>query len=204
MTIEQRIQSILGDKPIRFLQVGGFDGISRDKMHPLIMRNIEWQGIIVEPIPQYFKRLQQTYLGFDRVQLENIAIGFGGPTTMYYVDPFGGMPDWFEQTASFSFEHVKRHAEQFVDQPIHEIVVETQTVSSVIEAIDGPLDLLFVDAEGFDYEVVKQAPLDELQVVVFERVHLSESRLNAVSALLLSAAFTLYAYSCDIVAVKGE
>jgi hypothetical protein len=56
-----------------FVEIGANDGQKHDHLHPFVMSGA-WRGVLVEPVPYLFARLQRNYAGVDRLALENVAI----------------------------------------------------------------------------------------------------------------------------------
>jgi hypothetical protein len=44
-----------------FLQIGAYDGLAGDPLRPIVAEDERWYGILVEPQPQAFERLQRNY-----------------------------------------------------------------------------------------------------------------------------------------------
>eukprot|EP00288_Rhodomonas_lens_P002868 CAMPEP_0177732996 /NCGR_PEP_ID=MMETSP0484_2-20121128/23431_1 /TAXON_ID=354590 /ORGANISM="Rhodomonas lens, Strain RHODO" /LENGTH=346 /DNA_ID=CAMNT_0019246311 /DNA_START=43 /DNA_END=1080 /DNA_ORIENTATION=+ len=55
------------------LQIGACDGSSFDPVHD-ILKHLSWGGLLVEPLPDIFRRLQHTYAAFPLVTLANVAV----------------------------------------------------------------------------------------------------------------------------------
>ena len=56
-----------------FVEIGSNDGERSDHLRPFILSR-RWSGIMVEPVPYIFERLQRNYGGTDRIVLANLAI----------------------------------------------------------------------------------------------------------------------------------
>lgn len=56
-----------------FIQIGANDGVTGDDLRKFIEK-YNWHGILVEPVPHVFKRLQNNYSGFKHLIFENSAI----------------------------------------------------------------------------------------------------------------------------------
>ena len=89
----------------RFVQIGANDGMLEDPLREFILAN-RWRGVLVEPVPYLFERLQRTYRDIDRVSLENVAIADReGSMPFYYVRESSGdptVPVWHAGLGSFS------------------------------------------------------------------------------------------------------
>ena len=83
---------------VRFVQLGSNDGLSGDPLHELV-RERRWTGLLVEPIPALFERLQANYRDVDGLQFLQCAVGDqDGPITLYRVQGTRpGDPDYVDQ-----------------------------------------------------------------------------------------------------------
>lgn len=165
-------------QPVGFVQVGAFDGSANDPIHDLVLR-FGWRGVLVEPQPEAFARLQQTYAGIDGLVFLNAAIGPRAGTRPFYFisgdEP--GDPWWRGQVASFRREHLMKHirddhrlADRIASQD-----VRTLTLDDVFSRAPAPVQVLQIDAEGYDGQIVASLDLDAHRppVIRFEHKHLS-------------------------------
>jgi len=157
------------------VQVGACDGISLDPIHDYVAKG-QSRAILIEPNPASFARLQKTYAGVPNITLLEVALGSQdgeahlfrskrGVETGQPLNPF---------VASFDLQHLIRHGEKAED--IERITVPCLTLSSLLAEFDlTKIDLLQIDAEGFDAEVVRMAlRLPDLPACIhFEHKHLS-------------------------------
>lgn len=68
------------------------------------------------------------------------------------------MPDWYDQTASFKYDAMLEleYAIPNVENYIIQEEVECATVTSLIKKHEiQKIDLVYIDVEGFDFEVIK-------------------------------------------------
>jgi FkbM family methyltransferase len=163
---------------VGFVQIGAFDGRTNDPIYDLVLRH-GWQGVLVEPQPEPFTRLRETYADVDGLVLVNAAVAEQrGSMTLWRVgNPQPDDPWWVAQAASFSREHLVGHISDRPD--LHDRIigqaVEAMTLSDVFERSPAPVDILQIDAEGYDAKIV--AMLDQIDVpptvVRFEHRNLS-------------------------------
>ena len=64
---------LLRNPRMTFLQIGAFDGVGEDDLRELVMTH-KLRGVLVEPQPAAFARLQQTYRNQPQVTLLQAAI----------------------------------------------------------------------------------------------------------------------------------
>jgi FkbM family methyltransferase len=167
-----------------FIEIGSNDGQQMDHLRPAI-RSHEWRGIMVEPVPYIFKRLEANYGDLDRVILENVAIADrNGSRPFYYLKPVEdwwdqGLPDWYETIGSFSKERVLAHGHDIpnIEERIETMEVPCLTFESLCErhGVGGQLDVLVLDTEGYDGEIMRTIDFTRYRplLVVYEHFHFS-------------------------------
>ena len=166
-----------------FVQVGSNDGEQHDPLRHEILRR-DWHGIMIEPVPYVFARLQRNYgtLG-NRVILENVAISeHDGALPFYHLAPVAsfeaaGLPQWYDGIGSFKQEHVLKHVTYIPD--IAERLVCTEVPSLTFESLCDKhgverVDLIHIDAEGSDFDVVQSIDLQRHRprLLIYEHYHL--------------------------------
>jgi FkbM family methyltransferase len=182
---------------LTFVQIGSNDGVANDPLHATV-RERRWSGVCVEPLPHLFDRLTSNYRGVEGVSCVRAAIAAErGTITMFTVDPAPGDPHWVDQLASLDAEVIRGHAYALPDLEGRIRPVEVPTLSLaelVAEHRLEAIDLMHVDAEGYDAEIIDQIPASAgwaPAVLIFERKHLPPARLAASEARLRSAGYHL-------------
>jgi FkbM family methyltransferase len=193
---------------VRYLQVGAFDGVSGDPIYPLIERH-GLQGILIEPQKDVFERLRANYARFPNFRLVNAAIGdHDGCSTLYRTKPGAG-PEWLGQIASFNRDVLMWHSRKLSNL---ESLVESEQVRCMTfdtlfreEAI-AKVDLLQIDAEGFDAEVLRlfDIPFRRPAIVHFEHIHLSVEDHEKATGLLVDQGYRVTASGTDTLAYLQE
>jgi FkbM family methyltransferase len=167
-----------------FIQIGSNDGKQHDPLRRAILRR-RWRGIMVEPVPYVFERLQRNQGRFhDRITLENVAIGDrDGNLPFYHLPPVNdhetqGLPAWYDAIGSFKREHLLKHAAYIpdIDQRLVCTEVPTLTFESLCKKhqVDD-VDLIQIDVEGYDFEVIRSIDLNQYRarLLVYEHYHLT-------------------------------
>ncbi|MHC4885189.1 MAG: FkbM family methyltransferase [Planctomycetota bacterium] len=192
------------------VQIGSNDGRTGDPLHDWLKRNKGWSAVLVEPVPFLFDRLKRTYSGERRFAFENAVINDGSEVTFYWVseEARAGLPElpfWHDQLAGFSREHITNHlpelAPYIVSEAFHGITLADLFDRQGLAGID----LLHIDAEGADFEILRQLDLERFRprVIIYERVHLSEEEVNR-SIRFLRSSYELFNLETDILAVVKE
>nr|MBV6630667.1 FkbM family methyltransferase [Oceanococcus sp. HetDA_MAG_MS8] len=194
---------------IKFLQVGSNDAVCDDPLQSYVS-NREWSGILVEPVPYVFERLQQRYGNNKRLELERAAVTrTEKQATFYYLrhssDPY--LPPWYDQIGSFDLAHLMKHREYIPDiaDRIVEESVRCITLKELCKKHDlDNLDLLHIDAEGHDFEILKDIQGLEFRpaVVLFEHKHFADADKNLCNELLDSLDYELIEDVHDTLAIQ--
>lgn len=170
-----------------FVQIGANDGIVDDPLREFVLAQ-RWRGVLVEPVPYLFERLQRNYAGHPGLQFANVAIAErSGQRPFHYVReaaPRPGQPGWDIGLASFDRDHILRHAAIFpdIESRLATIEVPCCTFDELCRAHGiASLDLLHIDCEGYDFEVLKAIDFTRYRplLLVYERHHLSAADREA-------------------------
>ena len=172
---------LLSHDSITLVQVGANDGQTHDPLNSLLSLK-RFRGIMLEPQPEVFRRLQETYKNHPQLTLVNAAISEKDETRILYcVSANAPGPVWTRGLASFDRNHLLKH-DGFVpdiQRYIEEVSVECITFETLFRRVPiGQIDLLQIDTEGYDAEVLKlfNVGLRKPSIINFEHRHLSESK----------------------------
>ena len=185
-------------KKLFFVQIGANDGYTADPIYNLV-KKYGWSGVLVEPVPEYFQKLKQSYKGVPNLSFANVAIADkNGYKTLYGFSDQA--PFWIKLHTktknSFSKKTILSHSwympnlEKFiVGQKVKAINVETL----IKEYTEGNVDMIFIDTEGYDFEILKQFDLKNLRpsVVYYEHKHLSLADKNKSWAMITEQGYKL-------------
>jgi len=197
-------------KPV-FVKVGANDGITGDPFSDILLANVRWTGLLIEPVPYCFDRLRANFHDARRFSLEQVAIGTtAGETTFYYVDrkaaeTIPNLPGWYDQLGSFNKNHILKHLDGVLEPFIIECKVEVLPLADVLKR-NGIQDVHFlhIDTEGYDHEVLKTFNLaNPAPIAIFvEHVHLPESERTEMHDLLRKYGYSVHDCGGDFFAVK--
>lgn len=186
---------------VKFLQIGGNDGISHDCLYQIVLKH-KWQGVVVEPLDEFFRKLQLNYSFYDKVEPVRYAIH---PTEqemiMFKLNPlkYGDYGFWAGGIASFNKKHLISH--NILDEDIIEEVVPCINLMKLIfEKNLKDLDYLQIDTEGFDFQILKMIDFKAIspKLIRFEYASLSESELSESKEILKN--YTLEQDGSDVFA----
>jgi FkbM family methyltransferase len=143
-----------------------------------------------------------TYGAHDRFAFEQVAISdSAGERWFYYVTADAireaGLPAWADQIGSFSRDHVLRHLKLAGADPeglVSKRMVRCAPLMSVLDRHRVErVDVLHIDAESYDYQVLKQLDFARFRpkLILYEHRHLGAEDRNAATALLAGAGYRL-------------
>ena len=196
----------------RFVQVGAHDGVSFDPISTQV-RSRRWTGVMVEPVPYLFARLQVHFGGSRRVRLENAAVSAApGPLPFFHLaedpDPAPDLPGWYDALGSFRRDVVLSHRDAIPDiaERLREIEVPCVTFDELClrHGLDD-VDLVHIDTEGYDWEVVQLIDLDRWHptALLYEHVHLAPADRDACAAHLEAHGYALLSDTMDTLAIRA-
>jgi len=175
--------------PFAFVQVGSNDGQYGDPLHSTLMRT-DVRGLLIEPVPELFERLTATYAGKPGLSFVQAAVAEqDGRRDFYWVPPTPADPPWADQLGSFNRDVVLSHAHDIPDiaSRVQTISVTCRTLSSLVhEAGLLRIDLLHIDAEGFDLAILKTIDFGAgwaPRHVLYEQKHLGSAAPTAIKLL---------------------
>jgi FkbM family methyltransferase len=194
-----------------FVQIGAYDGLASDPIQACV-RARRWKGILVEPQPDAFERLKRNYANIPNLIFENVAIAAReGFLPLYklkdeYSHLFHGD---HRMLSSFHRDHVMKHLTERVDpgHALETIQVPCLTFSDLLAKYAvQTIDLLQIDAEGYDYEILKIVEFDgrKPQIIRFEHAHLPSVGKGECIQFLISQGYRIVTGAYDMVAFQSR
>jgi FkbM family methyltransferase len=186
---------------IFFIQVGANDGQWGDRIYTFIRRD-KWSGILIEPQKVIFERLLNNYKKRNNLFFENVAIdSTEGERNLFKISFTDSQ--WASGISSF----IKNDIQKLIDagyvermakaesiklptkkeEWICEEKVKVQTLRNIIEKHQvKKIDLIIIDAEGYDFEIIKTIPFDYIKpgVIVYEHSHFNDDVKNECRSFL--------------------
>lgn len=194
-------------RDVRFVQIGSNDAVAGDPIIDHVLAH-GWRGLMVEPVPNVFERLQRRHGRNPRLVMECAAIGEQeGPRPFYCLEPMDRPPSpWYDQMGSFSREHIVKH-ERFhpgLSQHIREIQVPCLRLSTLLKkhGIER-FDFLHIDTEGADFEVLKSLDFKQYTpgLILFEHGHLPRAQREDCEAFLAARGYRVLYEGRDCMAL---
>ena len=195
----------------QFIQVGANDGSLNDPLIKFIIKKY-LKGVMIEPQPQIFEKLKINYekLDLDGIFLENIAIDRdSGFRNLYTVkNPSNPEDLWAHAAASFDRTHIEKMLSQDSLNAsggcIEKVAVRCENFEYILDKYQiSKLDLLQIDAEGYDFELLKIFPFCKVtpRIIHFEHIHLNEIDRDTSLKFLHNLGYSFIVEYFDITAV---
>ncbi|GAB2482221.1 FkbM family methyltransferase [Algoriphagus taiwanensis] len=201
------------------IQIGANDGITNDPIHKFIKRD-RWKGVLLEPQSGVFNQyLKDIYKKNKGLHLLCAGIGEKDGYLPLYKIGFSDMR-WATGLASFSKEKVEELFENGIvekncrkfgipipkeaEKRIVEEKVEIISPKSLQERFHlNTIDLLQIDAEGFDLEVIRifDIPTSQPKAIIFENVNHSKKELEECYQMLRGNGYRLREFGRDTLAM---
>lgn len=206
------IEKILNQDSVFIVQVGSNDGVNSDPLYNLIQKNKNWEALFIEPVPYLFEKLRNNYKNQSRFIFENLAINDGSRQTFYSVNDsvknkIPDLPKWYDQLGSFKRGHITKHLDGILEPFIDETIVNGATLQSVLNR-NGieKIDLLHIDAEGYDWLVLSQLDLMKFtpKIILYEHKHLSIEEKNHSLEFLKINNYSVYKLGSDFISIKSS
>jgi len=187
-----------------FIQVGSNDADMLDPLRRQILGR-QWSGIMIEPVPDIFERLQRKYSGKPGLVFENVAIADRDGTTELYYLPHSAdaeLPPWYDALASLRKDVILKH-EKFIhdiEQRVATMQVPCLTFNSLcVKHGVSSADLIQIDTEGYDYEIIKQIDLSRLRpkLLMFEHLHMDTATRQACVSYLHAQGYEFLSNGMD-------
>ena len=191
-----------------FVQVGANEGSTEDPLYRQI-RLKNWKGILIEPLRDEYRALQENYKDCPDLIFENVAISQQDELRpFYYVNKEkGNVPFWVTKLSSFDRSITEQVNEHYPNAVVESFDVRCTTLEHLLEKNDtSKVNLLFIDTEGFDYEILKTVNFDKVvpDVVIYESRHLSKEDHAESIAMLQKLGYNIYKAEHDTVAFMNN
>lgn len=134
-----------------FLDIGAYDG--KDLSNTRALAEMGWKGVLVEPDPEIFKRLQANYMGFEGIHPCKLAIGTKNGTANFWSNP-----TYYGSVKMDQVDLWSGAGQQFKQVDVEMLDWKTFHEKCVIKTFD----FISIDAEGLDLEILIQMDLAAL------------------------------------------
>lgn len=211
---------------LKVVQVGANDGVFNDPLYSFLMQyRHRTEILLIEPQPYLIPVLASNYKDHPYHTLANYAVGQPGTLVLHAVDercwqdchpPYAhGWPVYRAPTGitSADRDYVLQWLRQHYTGPlpieaaIRSFSIESLPLADLMANVgfDSTVDVLQVDAEGFDDEVLYQSSLETLapKIINFENANLTRERFERLVDHLIQRGYVLQSTRSDTLAIKG-
>lgn len=206
------VSNYIPNESITVVQIGANDGISGDPLYQLAKENKAWNILFVEPVPSIFELLKNNYPKEDRFKFENAGINADGENQFFYTvseTAYTAIPDLSElyrQIGSFDKNHITKLSEGKLTNYIQANEVNCLTLEQLFSKNDiHSLDLLFIDAEGYDWKIISQLDLDKFKprIIYLEYCNLEQEEYDACVSFL-SSKYYVFALRINFLCIRRD
>jgi FkbM family methyltransferase len=204
---DEWLKSLLNSPGFFFIQVGANDGVRFDGLYQKVTA-INANGIVIEPLPRYFKRLAANYEDYPGVRPLNVALH---PTLnrveIFHVDPTKAcpLPPWTHGIGSVDRDHHRRSGTPA--DCMTSTIVEAMPFTAVLDKFDvRRIDLLQIDTEGFDLAVLEMVPFGRIRprLIKFEVAVMDDVSKEKAFGLLARHGYRTHIEGEDGIAILDE
>ena len=209
LKLEKIISNLVEKKIINSLiQIGANDGMSHDHLNSII-KKFKLKSLLLEPIKKHFLDLQNNYLNYDNVRLENSALStkneilFLYKVDSEYSNKYGTISSGI---SSFYKEHLIKHGikeKHIIQEKVNQVSFDELLKKYNI----SDFDLLLIDTEGYDCKIVNNF-LFEIKkirpIIIFEWSHIKQNELQKTINEILKNSYLFFPLGDDIVCYPAE
>jgi FkbM family methyltransferase len=206
----EKIISGLAEKKIinSLIKIGANDGLKDDPLVNII-KKFKLESLLLEPIKKYFLSLQNNYLNYENVKLENSALSINNEIHfLYKVNPeyFSKYGTLTDVISSFYEDHLIKHGinkKHIIKEKVSQIGFNELLKKYSIEKFD----LLIIDTEGYDCHIVNDffSKIKRIRpIVIFEWSHIKNNELENTLNSLTKNNYSFFPVENDIFCFPTE
>ena len=209
LTINKVLNFLFSDNKINCLiQIGANDGLRFDILNQYI-KKYKIKSILVEPIKKTFDDLVENYNNYNNVIFENVAISVNNQISHLYKINHSKEKKYrsehFKGIMSFDRNHLIKHGVKKND--IIKEDVQSTSINNLIKKHNlDMVDLLFIDAEGYDVDIIEDFFKTSLlrPIIIFEYLHVSNQKFKDLVNYLNKNKYFFFSLNENIVCFPEE
>lgn len=180
-----------------FIEVGANDGKYLDPLYPYIIKN-NWSGILIEPNHIVFEELKHNYKDTNNLFFENCIVSDKSGMVDFYYN--GDNITTLHNTLSYNY------AKNNFKEDLKIVPTLSLTFDDLIQKYDvKKVDVLMTDVEGYDLDLLKTFPFNNVKpkVIISEHSHLyyQNQTLEDIINFLGNQGYEYYINDSDIVGI---
>ncbi len=196
------------DRDVHYVHVGANDGRLADPVFK-IAKHLDWSGLLIEPNPLYFSRLERLHANRPKMDLLNCGISdVAGNMILYHLSERSESryPAWAAGCASLDRDRLKQvlaRANDVLDDDIAEAGIFLRRLDEVLASKNiETTDLLVIDVEGHELNVLNSFDLTVLcpKLMLVEVNLVSPDEEVAIMDVMKSAGYTIHRFGDDLLA----
>lgn len=193
---------LLFKKDIFFIEIGANDGKKNDPLYNFIVK-YGWRGVMLEPVPETFRILEENYKGIGGVRLINAAVAErDGILPIYTVRMEEGVFEHAHQFSSFSKKALLSQSSYVpnITNLIEQKDVQCMSIDTLLGLLgDETVDILQIDTEGFDGTILRMIDFSRFRptVINFEHLSMSKKERDAHAIRLGQAGYRMFSGDLD-------
>ncbi len=204
--IAMRYSEVKSD--FRFLQIGANDGVSADPLYEIIA-TLGLEGVLVEPVPLAFAELQKSYKNNSKLTLVNAGVASENGRHAIYMLKDNETGKFNTKVSTFDRSSMDAYLRRtgLSNCTIVEEIVRTLTPDTLLnETGIQALDLLTVDAEGYDHIILNLFPLQRVQpsIISYEYIRMKEHERLDLEARLIDHGYAVTYFARDTIACHED
>ena len=209
LNLKNLIENYIRNYGISYLiQIGANDGKRFDEIN-FFIKKYKVESILIEPIKENFNKLKNNYKDLKFIKFENVAISCNDEINYLYKvnSKFNKYYDsHIPAIPSFNKKHLLNHGVK--NSHIIKEKVNSLSIKELIKKYEiKNLDLFFVDAEGYDGNIVLDLLTQtELRpIIIFEYIHIENKIFkNVIDKIAEKDFFYFHVNECLIVFPKEK
>lgn len=142
------------------LSIGENDGITLSNSYDLLnnkYQNMLWRGVLLEPSPTAFKKLKNLYNDVSFVKTYNYGISDVSSKQKFY-----DSGSHLGNDTSLLSSLIESETKKWVSTDFKIIEADFLTFQHFRELCDDKFNFISIDAEGYDYNILKQIDLKDV------------------------------------------
>mgnify|MGYP001206137934 FL=1 len=207
-SIDRILETIFSKTTIKSLiQIGSNDGKRFDSLNKFV-KKYSPTAILVEPIKTDFDDLKNNYRDYKNIFFENSVISVNDEISLLYKVDEKKLHFYSEHVkgiSSFSKKHLLKHG--ISKSHIKKEKVNSISINSLLKKYSiNQLDLLMVDAEGYDGDIIVDflSSTSLKPLIIFEYIHINHKKFKKLLNLLIFKKFHYFKINENLICFPAE